>query len=197
VSTVYKVARGAIRDALLLRKVARFLFYVKEVPLEKRKEFAAKVADDDEYRAKVGDNLVLVLERANHLHKADIVGRIHHAHLEGANRCRDAREVSRCCRRTSRARSRTSHRLLQTAASPSIVRMKHCRDLQLLGLVRSISGLGPQALDKWGISTVRAWRAFVEIVLDSARPTILSFLRFCVLCAQEEGSSLTATVCSR
>ena len=74
---------ASIRDFLFLRKVFRFLYQLKDIPLEKRIEFGNRIRRDGEYRRKVGENLLLIIEKLDALSKADMVGRVYRAHLEG------------------------------------------------------------------------------------------------------------------
>lgn len=73
-----------IRDAIFLKKVFRFLYQLKDVSKVKRESFANKIREDEEYRQKVGENLLLVIEKLSHYYKADMLGRIYRAHLEGS-----------------------------------------------------------------------------------------------------------------
>jgi len=74
---------ASVRDFLFLRKVFRFLYQLRDVSLEKRIEFGNRIREDSEYRRKVGENLLLILEKLNAFSKADMLGRVYKAHLTG------------------------------------------------------------------------------------------------------------------
>jgi hypothetical protein len=64
----------AMSNALLARKVVRFLFQLREISPDDRQAFLAKL--DGEDRERIVDSLILVLERHEALQKSEIQGPI-------------------------------------------------------------------------------------------------------------------------
>ena len=64
-----------MRHRIFLAKVARFLFRLKDVTKEQNKAFEAKIRNDPNLKKKVGQTLVLILERLDGLEKPDMVGK--------------------------------------------------------------------------------------------------------------------------
>ena len=59
-----------MRNRIFLAKVARFLFRLKDVTKEQNKAFEEKIRNDPNLKRKVGQTLVLILERLDNLEKA-------------------------------------------------------------------------------------------------------------------------------
>ncbi len=76
-------AGQSISDRLFMRKVAAFLYGVGDAPAEKREEFQREVAEDDKYRRKVGENLLLLIDRHERLEKSALLGRMFASHVKG------------------------------------------------------------------------------------------------------------------
>jgi hypothetical protein len=64
----------AISNALLAKKVVRFLFQLREISPDDRQAFLAKLEGDD--RERIVGSLILVLERHEVLRKSEIQGRL-------------------------------------------------------------------------------------------------------------------------
>ncbi|WP_419655803.1 hypothetical protein Dvar_49040 [Desulfosarcina variabilis str. Montpellier] len=64
-----------MRNRIFLAKVARFLFRLKDVTKEQNKAFEEKIRNDPNLKRKVGQTLVLILERLDNLEKPDMVGK--------------------------------------------------------------------------------------------------------------------------
>jgi hypothetical protein len=74
-------AQRSIRDALFLKKVALFAKGARAVSGEKREEFKKRINDDKEHRKRVGESLLLFLERHERLEKSLYLGRLFAAYL--------------------------------------------------------------------------------------------------------------------
>jgi len=64
-----------ITESFFTRKLLRFLFEIKNIPLEEREKFIAKLESKNETR-KAGEKLLIVLNRIDDTEKAAIIGRI-------------------------------------------------------------------------------------------------------------------------
>ncbi len=76
-------AGQSISDRLFMRKVAAFLYGVGDAPAEKREEFQRKIAEDEKYERKVGENLLLLIDRHERLEKSALLGRLFASHVKG------------------------------------------------------------------------------------------------------------------
>jgi hypothetical protein len=74
-------AQRSIRDGLFLKKVALFAKGARTVSGQKREEFKKRINDDKEHRKRVGESLLLFLERHERLEKSLLLGRLFAAHL--------------------------------------------------------------------------------------------------------------------
>lgn len=84
IGTVLKIINigFSIRDILFLRKLGKFLWYLKDVPLVKRKALIEKLEQDSEYRSDIGYKIFLLLDRADDLEKPEIIANAFKAYLE-------------------------------------------------------------------------------------------------------------------
>ncbi len=83
--TMVKVASTirSISNLLFLKKVHRFLTRLDEISQRERITFAAKLDADGQERARVGENLFLLLERLNDMRKPDMLGKACSAYVRG------------------------------------------------------------------------------------------------------------------
>jgi hypothetical protein len=77
-----KVGVG-VRDILFAKKLLNFLKHIQEIPIQKRQEFSSRIATDEQHRRRVGENLLLLLDKLNDMSKPDMLGRICKAYIEG------------------------------------------------------------------------------------------------------------------
>lgn len=75
---VYKTT-VALRDRALIKKIIRFLFSLNKVSSEERSKFKEKIEKDDKFKKKVGEHLLLILDRLDDMDKPYLV-----AHAFGA-----------------------------------------------------------------------------------------------------------------
>jgi hypothetical protein len=66
----------AVRDRFLIKKIWRFLEGLDEVTQEEREELLHRVQEDEEYRRKVGEAIVMYLDRYDHLDKAYLMSKV-------------------------------------------------------------------------------------------------------------------------
>jgi len=66
--------RLGIKDRLFVRKLARLLHQLHEVPTHERSRFAQQLADDDTFRDRVLSHLILLLDRLDEIEKATLLG---------------------------------------------------------------------------------------------------------------------------
>ena len=78
---LYKVGVG-IRDYLFVKKLLRFFGKLSDISQEERERFGKRMDEDEGYRQKVGDHIVLVLDRLDDVSKAELAGRIFRAFVQ-------------------------------------------------------------------------------------------------------------------
>jgi hypothetical protein len=85
VGTAYKAltAAGTVRDALYERKITKFLFELRDIPEQIRNDFAEKIEGDHQQREKLGLTLLNLIEKADDIEKAGILGQLMAAHIRG------------------------------------------------------------------------------------------------------------------
>lgn len=64
-----------MRNRIFLAKVARFLFRLKDLTKEQNKAFEEKIRNDPNLKKKIGQTLVLILERLDDLEKPGMLGK--------------------------------------------------------------------------------------------------------------------------
>lgn len=76
-----QVAMG-IRENIFARKVLKFLTQLKDVPKEQREKFIEKLESDKDHHHKVGEKVMVILERLDDMDKATIIGRLMRAAIK-------------------------------------------------------------------------------------------------------------------
>jgi hypothetical protein len=75
-------ARQSVRDALFLKKIVMFLIAASEISAEEKENFTIKINQDKNYRQKVGENLLLLIDRHERIEKSLLLGRLFAAHIK-------------------------------------------------------------------------------------------------------------------
>ncbi len=65
---LYKTGKG-IRDYLFFKKVLTFLSGLSDVPIEERKKFLVNLENDPNFKQKVGEYLIILLDKLDDLNK--------------------------------------------------------------------------------------------------------------------------------
>jgi len=75
--------RSSISDQLFFKKILRFLTQLKSLGDDEKKEFSQKVESDPAFREKVGDRLLLALDRLDEPAKSEFLARCFDCFLTG------------------------------------------------------------------------------------------------------------------
>jgi len=71
------------KDRLFTKKIITFLFQLKDVPKNERQEFIFKLDSNSEYKSKVGEKLITIIDRADELIKVKIIGNLFKSAIQG------------------------------------------------------------------------------------------------------------------
>jgi hypothetical protein len=71
----------AVRDRLLVRKVLIFLEGLKDIPREQREEFSNKIWGDEKFERRVGETIMMMLDRYDHFDKPRLMSNLFAAYL--------------------------------------------------------------------------------------------------------------------
>jgi hypothetical protein len=73
----------SIRDRTFLSKLGLFLLELKKVSTEERYQFVRKFDGDPAFKKRVGEQLILLLDRCDDFQKATVLGQLFRAYLVG------------------------------------------------------------------------------------------------------------------
>lgn len=84
--TIYKLFKTGVtvHEHLIVSKIARFLFQTGQIPLSERQAFLNEMNANPTYKRKVAENIVLLLDRADDMEKADVLGKLFGFYMSGA-----------------------------------------------------------------------------------------------------------------
>ncbi|EGR2558720.1 hypothetical protein DX887_23290 [Vibrio alginolyticus] len=74
---------GNIRDALFVKKLISFLTEISDIPVEQRRTMIESIEASDDYRAKVGEKLIYIIERSEDHYSSRIIATFFAAFLDG------------------------------------------------------------------------------------------------------------------
>lgn len=96
VSTVSALYRGSvgIREKLFLKKVVKFLAELKDVPQADREKWVEQIDKKGAEGQRVGEALLLIIERLDDMDKPTLLGRLFKAYLNGLIDLADFRHVA-------------------------------------------------------------------------------------------------------
>ena len=72
----------SIRDAQFLKKMIYFLTELHNIPADKREKQIKKIQENSNYRIKVGEKLLYIIEKCDDHNKAEIIGKLFKCYLE-------------------------------------------------------------------------------------------------------------------
>lgn len=72
-----------VREALFLKKIAKFLFELNELKEEEKENFLSEMSEQPKLRRKVGEKILLLLERSDDMDKPSIIARLFAAYVRG------------------------------------------------------------------------------------------------------------------
>lgn len=83
ISTITGITKTVIsvRDKLLIRKIASFLSKLQDITDTEREKFIGDIECDPNYQRKVGENLLMLLERLDDLDKPALIAKLFKAYL--------------------------------------------------------------------------------------------------------------------
>lgn len=84
-SSIYKLYKSAvaIENAWFTQNICRFLASLKDVPQNERTEFIDRMEEDQDYRGRVGETLIIVLSKVDDRDKPAIIGNLFKAAIRG------------------------------------------------------------------------------------------------------------------
>ena len=71
----------SVKDILFLKKLCKFLWYIRDVPVRKREELIERLERDSKYKAAVGERIMLLLERVDDFEKPKMMANAFKAYL--------------------------------------------------------------------------------------------------------------------
>jgi len=76
--TLIRVANAAssIRDRIFAKKVYKFLANLKDIPQGKRQEFINKIESENKGRHRLGETIILLLDRLDSMEKTELIGKV-------------------------------------------------------------------------------------------------------------------------
>jgi len=76
--TLYKTSKAAIgiKDAIFAKTVYKFLIELKDILADKRKSFVNKLQAKEGFDKKVGEKLIVILDKLDDLDKPTLIGRL-------------------------------------------------------------------------------------------------------------------------
>lgn len=71
----------AIRDLILMKKIVVFLTELRNIPKEQREDWARRINEDEKYQRRVGESLVMILDRFEHTDKSKLLAQVFNGYV--------------------------------------------------------------------------------------------------------------------
>jgi len=83
--TLYKTYKAAvgIREAIFAKKIFKFLTEIKDIPQTEREQFVNKLEEDEKFKNRVGEKLLVLIDQLDDLDKPTLIGRLFTAAIQG------------------------------------------------------------------------------------------------------------------
>lgn len=84
INTIVRLGKTAfaIRDYFLIKKVLVFLAELKDVSPQERAAFIRKIETDKDYQRRVGETIILLIDRYDHLDKPRLMAKLFSAYIK-------------------------------------------------------------------------------------------------------------------
>ena len=66
-------AIGSVRDALFTKKLVSFLSELSDIPVEQRRSMIDSIDNSDDYKVKVGEKLIYIIEKAEDHYTSKVI----------------------------------------------------------------------------------------------------------------------------
>ena len=73
----------AVRDELFLKKLVQFLAGLHDIPPHERKKMIDRLENDDSYAQKVGEHIIILLDRLDNMRKPALLAKAFRAYIKG------------------------------------------------------------------------------------------------------------------
>lgn len=139
IGTAIKVCKAAdaVRDRIFAAKLIRFVQGLSAISEEQKQRFREKLASSPDEAHKVGETLLLVLEKVTDLDKPLLLSQIFVAYMDGII---SGRELRRLCQAIDTAFADDLHRLLTAEKLPEKSGEPGMQYLVASGLTRLVAG---------------------------------------------------------
>jgi hypothetical protein len=168
VGTVVQLAKVSIDIAnyLFLKKTLLFLYSLKTVPEQQRRDFAQKLDSSEKLRKQVGENLLLALHRLDDMQKPALLGRVFGAYINGQVSLEDYQKLATAI---DRIKTYSITGLIDFYSESSDRRVpsdETLQDLAYCGLVTAIAVKGMALGPLEGYTKNQLGRLFIEFALE-------------------------------
>ncbi len=155
-------AGGQIRDRLFVRKLAGFLAELARVEPEERRRFIEKLGEDSKERQRVGQAVMLLLDRMDDIEKAPLLAKAFAAFVAGQIGFPDFRRLATALDRCLLP----DLEVMATRADPSEYSSTVAQGLSLCGLleVGTVPGIRAPGVDNTYVAT-ELGKLFRQIIL--------------------------------
>lgn len=82
ISGLYKMGLN-IRDRIFAKKILSLLLELTEISAKDRSEFINKVDNDPQFESKVGETIIMIVDKAESLQKSKLLGKLLAANIKG------------------------------------------------------------------------------------------------------------------
>lgn len=72
----------AVRDHLFLKKLVQFLAELHDIPSDERQRMIERLENDESYSQRVGEHIILLLDRLDHMRKPALLARAFRAYIK-------------------------------------------------------------------------------------------------------------------
>lgn len=72
-----------IRENIFAKKIYKFLIEIKDISQSERIKFINELEENNEFRQKVGEKIIILIDQLDDMEKATIIGKLFKANIEG------------------------------------------------------------------------------------------------------------------
>jgi hypothetical protein len=73
----------SIKDKIFAKKILHFILEIRTIPISQRSEMISKIEKEEKYRNKVGETILLLLDKISNFEKCGMIGVLFNSYLDG------------------------------------------------------------------------------------------------------------------
>ena len=155
-----------INNYLFVKKIFRFLTHIEEIPQNQREKFITDIKSNEQFKKRVGENLLLLLDRLDDMQKAEFLSKAFKAYIEGNINYSTYHSLGRAIDRVNLDNLVALVDFYQEDSNHKVASDEIMQDLQMAGVVNFIPVTGMMIGPFESYIKNELGKLFIELIIN-------------------------------